>query len=214
MTDTTKTVTKKEAATCQLETAIKLLLENRDLISAYTLCCAADGILEGIYENERDEILQRQCDQSTSLDNFRFSWGEELKIRIKPEHRREVFRVLNAPQNFFKHADRDHDDTYEFPDWELTGLRTATTVINYNLVFGETTPAMRVFFTLYAILKPDLFADGKPSPDAWGSTLDPRTISKALSREDVTAVGYSALKLNSPSLFQEPRPVTGVWPPS
>ena len=94
------TVTKREAATCQLETAIKLFLENRDLISAYTLCCAADGILEGIYRNERGEILKNRLDQSIVPGGLRFSWGEEVEIRIKPEHQKEVFLVLNSAQNF------------------------------------------------------------------------------------------------------------------
>ena len=210
----TRTVNKKEAATCQLETAIKLFLENRDLVSAYTLCCAADGILEGIYHNERDEILRRQRDQSTPSNRFRVSWGEELENRIKPEHQKEVFRLLNAPQNFFKHADRDHDSSYEFPDWELTGIRTVTTIMNYNLVFGETTPAMGLFVTLYALLQPDLFPAGDPESDASSVMPTFDMMPKEYSREDVAAVGYSALKLTCPGLFRQPSPFTGIWPPS
>ena len=203
MAEKTLPVTKMEAATCQLETAIKLFLENRDLISAYTLCCAADGILEGIYGNERDEILKRQRDQSMTPDSLHFSWGEELENRIRPEHQNEVFRVLNAPQNFFKHADRDHDSFYQFPAWELTGVRIATTVINYNLVIGETTPAMNVYFTLYAILNPDLWAEGNSLLDALAAMPDFKTMSEGLSREDIAAIGYSALKYNCPGLFEQ-----------
>ncbi len=202
MPEATRTVTKKEASTCQLETAIKLFLEDRDLISAYTLCCAADGILEGIYKNKRDEILQSQRDQSTPLEDFRFSWGEELEIRIKPEHQKEVFRLLNAPQNFFKHADRDPESTHQFPDRQLTGLRTATTVINYSLVFRETTPAMRLFLTLYAILEPGLFATGKLLPGASTVMRDLETMSKGFPREVLTAAGYAALRRTSPGLFR------------
>ena len=79
-------VSKEMAATCQLETSIKLFLENRDLISAYTLCSAADGILEGIYENKRDQILKHQRVRSATSGSLRFSWAEEVKSRIKPEH--------------------------------------------------------------------------------------------------------------------------------
>ena len=132
MFDEEMKVSKRQAATRQLETAIKLFLENRDLISAYTLCCAADGILEGIYQNDRAEILDRQREQLTEPSDFRFSWKEEWEIRIKPEHRKEIFQRLNKAQNFFKHADKDHDDSYEFKGWEQTGIRIFSAVTNYN----------------------------------------------------------------------------------
>lgn len=203
MTENTVTVDKRIAATCQLETAIKLFLENRDLVSAYTLCCAADGILEGIYTNERGEILQKNRDQSSTPDNMHFSVVEEMEIRIKPEHRNEVFRALNAPQNFFKHADRDHDSSYQFPDWELTGVRIVMAIMNYNLVFSGTTPAMNFFVSLYAVLNPNLLIEGDPLSIALTAMHDFR----ALSREEIAAGGYSALKATCPRLFEQ-RPVT------
>ena len=214
MTETKVTVTKSCAATRQLETAIKLFLENRDLISAYTLCCAADNILEGIYSNERDEILKKQRDQSITSGSFHFSWAEELDIRIKPEHRKEVVRVLNSAQNFFKHADRDHDSSYQFPDWELTGIRLITTIRNYNLVFRETTPAMNVYFTLYAILKPDLVAEGNPVLDKMAAMSDIKAMLEKCSREEIAAFGYSALKSTCPELFEQPGNVGGIRPPA
>ena len=201
------TITKREAATCQLETAIKLFLENRDLISAYTLCCAADGILEGIYSNERDEILKKQLHQSMTPDRLRFSWAEEMEVRIKPEHQKAVFRLLTAAQNFFKHADKDHDSSYQFPDWELTGVRLAMTVINYNLVFREITPAINLYFTLYAILKPDLLAEGNPLLDVMAAMPDIKAMSEGLLREDIATIGYSALKSACPGLFKQPSAV-------
>lgn len=211
MPEKTREVTKREAATCQLETAIKLFLEDRDLISAYTLCCASDGILEGMYKNEREEILRRQQEQSVAPGGLRFSWAEELEIRIKPEHQKQVFRLLNAPQNFFKHADRDHDTSYQFPDWELTGLRTLTTVMNYYIVFREITPAMTMFFTLYAVFKPELMADENSLSGALAAMPDLKKMSGGRSREDMAALGYSALKLTCPRLFKRPRTVGGIF---
>ena len=197
-------VSKKDAATCQLETAVKLFFENRDLISAYTLCCAADNILEGIYSNERDEILKKQLERSPTPGSFRFSWGEEVEMRIKPEHRREVFRALNSAQNFFKHADRDHNSSYQFPDWQLTGIRLVTTIMNYNLIYQETTPAMNLYITLYAILNPDLLAEGNPLQDELAAISDVKAMSTNLSREDIAAIGYRALQSTSPELFRQP----------
>ena len=196
-----KRVTKREAATCQLETAIKLFLENRDLISAYTLCCAADGILEGIYKNERTAILSRQQNQSADPSNIRFSWKEEWEIRLKPEYKQEGFRLLNLPQNFFKHADKDHDSFYEFKDRELTGMRIFIAVTNYNLVFREITKAMNVFFAWYAILNPTYLAEGNPLLDALATIPDCQNLTSSHSHEELAAIGYSKLKSACPELF-------------
>ena len=201
MSEGKKRVTKREAATCQLETAVKLFLENRDLISAFTLCCAADGILEGIYKNERTAILSRQHNQSSDPSNFRFSWKEEWEIRLKPEYKKEGFRLLNAPQNFFKHADKDHDSFYEFKDRELTGLRIFMTIDNYKFVFGEITKAMNVFFVWYGVLNPTYLAEGSPLLSALAANPDCQNLTASHSHEELAAIGYSNLKSNCPELF-------------
>lgn len=211
MTESRVTVSKRDAATYQLETAIKLYLENRDLISAYTLCCASDGILEGIYKNKRDEILQRQRNEGTSLESVDFSWGEVLECQIRPEYRKEVYRMITAPQNFFKHADRDHDSSQEFADWEMTGVRIIMTVRNYNIVFGETTAAMNVYGAWYAMLNPDLLVEGSPLLDTLAILPDVKAMSEGLTREDISAIGYSALKANCPGLFKQPSIVGNIF---
>ena len=203
MPDKEITVTKREAATSQLETAIKLFLENRDLISAYTLCCASDGILEGIYENERAAILGRQRDQSVDSSQFRFSWREEWKIRLKPEYQKEGFKLLNEAQNFFKHADKDHDSSYEFKGWDQTGYRIFFAVTNYKLIFGEITMAMNVFFTLYAILKPNLLAEGNPLLEAIAANPGCMDLVSRYSAEEIAAIGYCNLESACPELFSQ-----------
>lgn len=206
-------VTKRDAATCQLETAIRLFFENRDLISAYTLCCAADGILEGKYKNDRREILDRQRDRLADSSDFRFSWKEEWEIRIKPEHRKEVFRLLNEAQNFFKHADRDHDSSYEFKDWEQTGFRIFFAVTNYKLVFGEITMAMNVFFTLFAILRPKLLAEGNPLLEIISANPESMDLLAKCSEEEIAAIGYSNLRSACPELFAPSRLSGSTEPP-
>ena len=201
MDNTARKVTKKEAATSQLETAIKLFLENRDLISAYTLCCAADGILEGIYKNKRGEVLRHQRERLADPGNFRFSWREEWDIRIEPEHRQKVFRLLNEAQNFFKHADKDHDSSIEFQGWEQTGFRIFFAVTNYKLIFGDSTAPMNVFFTLFAILNPDVLAEGNPILEVISANPDRMDMVANCSPEEIAAVGYSNLKSSCPELF-------------
>lgn len=196
-----KTVTKKEAATVQLETAIKLFFENRDLISAYTLCSAANGILEGIYKKERSTIMARQYGDSGDATKFRFSWNEEWEIRLKPEHIKEGFRLLNAAQNFFKHAESDHDATHEFKDWEETGIKIFGAVTNYNLVFGEISPAMNIFFTVYIILHPNFLTEDNPLFEhIVGNPLCKNAIER-FSQSEIAAIGYSNLEKACPELF-------------
>ena len=196
------TVTKKEAATCQLETAIKLFLENRDLISAYTLCCSADGILEGIYKNEREKILRNQRHQSTTSDGLRFSFAEQMEILVKPEHLKEFFQKLNATQNFFKHADRDHDDSHQFGDWEMTGARLLTTIMNYYIVFQERSPAMNLYFILHAIQNPDLLVKEKSSQSILPIISDIGAKLEGFSRDEIVKFGYFVLMITSPNLFK------------
>lgn len=197
----TVTVTKKEAATRQLDTAIKLFLENRDLISSYTLCCAADGILEGIYKNEREEILSKQLDRLPEAERLKFSWSEEMEMLIKPKYRKEAFQALHAAQNFFKHADRDHNNSYQFADLNLTGVRLLTTIFNYNLIFREITRAMNLYCAFYASLKPELLAEGHPLSDLVSAMPGIRAMSEEFSHEEAAAIGYSALKSSCPELF-------------
>ena len=210
MAETRITVSKRDAATNQLETAIKLYLENRGLISGYTLCCASDGILQGIYENKKYEIIQKQRGEGASLRSVDVSWREELENQIRPEYKKEVFRALNAPQNFFKHADRDHDSSQQFADWELTGVRIIMTVRNYDIVFRERTTAMNVYGAWYAMLHPDLLAEGSSLRDTLASLPEIISMSEGLKREDVVAIGYSALKASCPGLFKEPRSVGNI----
>lgn len=195
-------VTKREAATCQLETAIKLYFGYRDLISAYTLCCAADGILEGVYKNDRAAILGRQMEHSGDSRNLRFSWKEEWEILFKPEYRKEGFRLLNYAQNFFKHADNDYDKSLEFKGWDQTGFRILAAVENYRLVFGETTKAMTVFLVLFLMLNPQLLKEGNPLSDAIKANPDCRNLTDRYSPEEISAVGYRNLKYSCPELFE------------
>ena len=53
---------------------------------------------------------------------------------------------------------------------------------------------MNVYFTLYAILNPDLWAEGNPLLDALAAMPDFKTMSEGFSREDIAALGHSALK--------------------
>jgi hypothetical protein len=89
-------VSKLDAARRQLREAILLFFERRDPIAVHTLAAAAHQILH--------DLGQEKGGVSMLKDN----------PYIRSEKRGEVINILNAAQNFFKHADRDPDADFEF----------------------------------------------------------------------------------------------------
>lgn len=68
--------------------------------------------------------------------------------RVKVGHETEVRRILNAAENFFKHADRDHDETFTFnPDSSEIMLLDACGT--YYRLSGEFPPLFRLYQSWY-----------------------------------------------------------------
>jgi hypothetical protein len=82
-------VTKLEAAKQQIETAIKLWLSDGCPIAIHTLAAAAHQILHDLGKRR----------------------GKPTAIRglpgVLPAQKKQLSRLLNNPENFFKHADND-----------------------------------------------------------------------------------------------------------
>jgi hypothetical protein len=91
-------LTKLEGARRQVKTAVRMFLEERDDVSIYTLACAAQDVLRGL-------LKARGAEEASFIKDT---------IIIKPEYYRDYLSIINAPQNFFKHADRDPHETIEF----------------------------------------------------------------------------------------------------
>jgi hypothetical protein len=192
----TVTVTKREAATLQLETAIRLFFENRDLVSPFTLTAAAHGILEGIWQNEREQHLERRA---RSGRQQRGTFKEQWEARLNPDvTKSEGFGYLYKHQNFFKHADRDHDQDIEFADFELTAMRIFATIADFMLIYDRPTTAMTVFFTWYSACNPAILGEGNPILDQLKQEPFDR---EQFSNEELASQGYALLMKNCPELF-------------
>ena len=97
MTDApSERIDKITAAERQLRVAIRLFFEHRDLIAVHTLTAAAHTVL-------RD--LCRRAGRGSLLKDL---------APIREDKKREWIDILNAAQNFFKHADRDPDELFDF----------------------------------------------------------------------------------------------------
>lgn len=91
-----QTVSKLDAAERQLGEAARLFFERRDMIAVHTLVGAAHTVLRDIGRNSNVKSIIKDL------------------APIKPEKREEFQGLINAAQNFFKHADRDTDETFDF----------------------------------------------------------------------------------------------------
>ena len=91
----TMTVTKLECAKRQLECAIRLFFENDDPVSIHTLACAAYQLLFDINTHRGGRPM----------------WVKDRYLKSKPDG---TSKLLNEPENFFKHANRDPDGSLEF----------------------------------------------------------------------------------------------------
>lgn len=93
----TATVTKLEVASRQLDTAIRLFFQGGDAVSIHTLAVAAFNVFADMAEHRKVGVSWRTrvCDDS----------GLSKK---------ELRNIFYAEWNFFKHADRDPDATFQF----------------------------------------------------------------------------------------------------
>ena len=97
--------TKSEAAVRQIDTAIALLFSGGDPLAVRTLAGAAHGILA--------DLAETQCSGS--------SWRTKL-IEDSGLSTKSALQILNATQNYLKHADRDPSSSLSFDDEENSDL--------------------------------------------------------------------------------------------
>jgi hypothetical protein len=98
--------TKLDAIRAQLSAAIEMFFTSENIVATHTLAAAAYNALKDIAKHEGAEhpFLKNEYLQSLT--------GEERTRTIK---------LLNEPENFFKHADRDPNAAIQFNP-ELTEL--------------------------------------------------------------------------------------------
>jgi hypothetical protein len=124
-------VTKLDAATRQLETAIRLYFHDEDPVSIHTLVGASYNII-------RDINRKRGGPPMLIKDDL-------IELYVKTEYQQAMRKKLNEPENFFKHADRDHAETIEFnPD--ASEFMILDAVRGYSGITGEWAPLFRVLY--------------------------------------------------------------------
>src|ERR1017187_200294 len=97
-------------------------------VSIHTLAAAAYQLL--------DDLIAKQGGPEGFKDLF-------LKF-VKPESQEAVRRKVNEAQNFFKHADRDHEEVLDFRP-EATEIFLLDACERYFALTGEGIPSFDVF---------------------------------------------------------------------
>lgn len=137
-------LSKLECADRQLCVAIRLFFERRDMIAVHTLATAAQEVLTDLADH-------------TGVKGGIFRQANEV---ILPEFRDEFFRRARAPQNFFKHADRDPKERLKFY-YQSTQYHIFDAAILSQLLRAESSPPPEIaaFFAWFIGTHPNTLLD-------------------------------------------------------
>lgn len=127
------TIYKLDAAKRQLETTIRLYFSNGDPVSIHTLTAAAYNIVR--------DVNKRRGGQPLLIK-------EEFLNYVKEGYEKKIRNKINEAENFFKHAERDHEQTIDFnPDLSEMLILEACSV--YYKLSGEFPPLFKLFQCWY-----------------------------------------------------------------
>jgi hypothetical protein len=135
-------ISKLDAAKRQLETAIQIYFAHGDPVSLHTLCAAAYNII-------RDVASKRGGLQPMLVK-------DQLIQLAKPDGRKPFRDKLNEAENFFKHADRDHDGVHDFSP-ALSELFLLDASTHYYQLTSESPPLFKVYRAWFIANNPDFF---------------------------------------------------------
>jgi hypothetical protein len=130
-------VPKLEAAKRQLRTAIRLWFEGGDEVSIHTLACAAHEIIH---------VVSRKRNRSEPLIF-------DTAI-IKDEFRSPFNILMKKSANFFKHANKDADDTLEFNP-SLSVMFIMAAIAGLKTINEEHSSEELAFFFWLCLHRPD-----------------------------------------------------------
>ena len=134
-------VSKLDAVRRQLDTAIGLYFDERDPVSIHTLAAAAYDVLRGVNSKRGGSPMALK---------------ERMLNYVRKEHIPKVRRALNEAQNFFKHADRDHDQLLSFNPG-LSEVMLWDCCMKYHELSGEHTSYTEAFFAYFTLKHPDVY---------------------------------------------------------
>ncbi len=133
-------ITKLEAAEYQIDKAIELWFDDDNPVSIHTLACSAHQIIHDINRKmgERDLIYDSQI--------------------IKDEFRKEINKRLKKDYNYFKHTDKDWNESIDF-ETDNTIFFILYSCLGLESLGIQHTVNRRIFFYYYIIMHPEIASE-------------------------------------------------------
>jgi hypothetical protein len=179
-----RTLTKDQAVRHLIHAAVRLIAAGEDPFATHMLIQSADKLLIDLSKH-------------SAAGKLAFDWTTIMK----PEYKDALLNVHRETFNFFKHADRDHDQTLHVGDIALSNILQLGVCI-YNLfgLSGEFTDHMRLGSAFARLVFPDGFVndDQRALHDVAVSGLRNFTL-----REFLVALRTEAVLKNFPKLAAE-----------
>lgn len=135
-------ISKLDAAKRQLETAIRIYFSNGDPVSIHTLVSASYNIIKDINKKRKGDPMLIK---------------EKFIEFVKPEYKNYIRKMFNEAENFFKHANSDHEKSIDFNPG-LSELLILDAISHYYGLAGEDTPLFQIYRGWYVINNPQQFA--------------------------------------------------------
>jgi hypothetical protein len=136
-------VSKLDVVQNHIEAAVKLIAIESNVFSTHVLAKACEALIIGIAKERKMFI------------------DHDLTIYVKSNYLKQYYRIVNAPYNFFKHADRDAADAYDGPSQsELSQLNELITLMNirgFIKLGGAMTNEMGAFIAFVMLVHPKVF---------------------------------------------------------
>jgi len=147
----------------QLDTAIRLLFENVDHLSAYTLAAASREITDDLCDKQPNQLFQDEYARLGDPLEVRLSFRDEIRMFIKAEHFDDAMRLFRKRQNFLKHADRDAEAEIDGVSIDELAVVILFSIKNFHLLAKRVTPAMSLFLMWYGAANPRTVKSGTSS---------------------------------------------------
>ncbi len=152
-------VSKLDAAKRQLEFSIKLFFMYGDVVIIHALASAGH------------EVLWRLCKKQ----GIKSILKDEFMEMIKPTKKKEVKKMINEAQNFFKHAGNDSDQQLKF-FFNSTQYTIFDACLMYKQYTNENNALMHIFLMWFYINNPEILVDasGKELIENSRAVIDPK----------------------------------------
>ena len=135
-------LTKKEIARRQINTALELFFEKKDILSILTLAGAGEEII--------GKLLERSGKPNSIADMTDYA-KESLGVNVG---KKIISKIFNNPRNKLKHANNPDEDEAEIKFDDML-LMLSRAVVNYDRLDNDRSPLMVRFFKDFTVLSSD-----------------------------------------------------------